>query len=490
MKNILLVILFALASDCVFSQIPSASITFHFENINSGEVNVSLPVNHTYFGGNSKHLRITNGHTPVLMLNDEETGFVFIRYHGKTARVFVQKGDSIFIDIDTLSTNLFRFEGSNAAGQTLLSGKSQPASISEITALLKKDSTVGLLSAHISDEKGRKIKLFKNLYTEKKIDKVFLMYMEMNLDYLYAAAAASVIANRSPDREGYAHRYYKASPKAYDDYWKSLFTEFPIDKKDAICVPFYIELANNYLQKFLSSKRRQTHDTAILTDEASKKREIRDVRSSFSENAEYIEAFILSFYYLEQHFEKILPELFADFKKQYPGNPYSEFMEPANEKVKQYYVAIERSFSADEVIVENYKKINSFAELKEKFKGKMFYIDMWASWCGPCKDEFQYKDELVSYLKQKKVELLYLSLDFDDSAKLWEEMIKYFKLSGFHIRANESLYKEIIAMFGMGTSIAIPRYVLVNEKGDIVEKNALRPSSKEQLYNQIASHLP
>ena len=37
------------------------------------------------------------------------------------------------------------------------------------------------------------------------------------------------------------------------------------------------------------------------------------------------------------------------------------------------------------VIVEDHLQINSFDELTAKFKGKVLYIDIWATWCGPCR---------------------------------------------------------------------------------------------------------
>ncbi len=70
-------------------------------------------------------------------------------------------------------------------------------------------------------------------------------------------------------------------------------------------------------------------------------------------------------------------------------------------------------------------------------------------------------------------------------------MIKYYKLTGSHIRTNKILYAEMFQLFGDGPrkSLSIPRYILVNEKGEIVEKDALRPSDKEKLYTQIALHI-
>ncbi len=85
--------------------------------------------------------------------------------------------------------------------------------------------------------------------------------------------------------------------------------------------------------------------------------------------------------------------------------------------------------------------------------------------------------------------MLYLSIDAELSDSFWRTTIKDLNLSGHHIRASKKLYDDVVNLFWKGEQVGIPRYVLVNNKGEIVENNAFTPSEKEKLYQQIASHL-
>lgn len=49
----------------------------------------------------------------------------------------------------------------------------------------------------------------------------------------------------------------------------------------------------------------------------------------------------------------------------------------------------------------------------DQYKGKVVFINLWATWCGPCKAEMPGIQELVSSLKGKPIEFVMLSLDKD-----------------------------------------------------------------------------
>lgn len=111
---------------------------------------------------------------------------------------------------------------------------------------------------------------------------------------------------------------------------------------------------------------------------------------------------------------------------------------------------------------------------------------MWATWCGPCRDEFAYKDKLDSFLKKNGTDILYLSIDVAERDEKWREMIKFYHLSGYHIRANKDLSDDVFQTLNLKY---IPRYMYVNEKGEILSQKTARPSDKEKLYNEITSYL-
>ena len=72
-------------------------------------------------------------------------------------------------------------------------------------------------------------------------------------------------------------------------------------------------------------------------------------------------------------------------------------------------------------IIENYYQINSINQLLYQFKGKPVFIDLWATWCEPCLEEFRYNEQLHSFLDKKQIEMIYVSFDkkeFEDTLEI------------------------------------------------------------------------
>lgn len=81
--------------------------------------------------------------------------------------------------------------------------------------------------------------------------------------------------------------------------------------------------------------------------------------------------------------------------------------------------------------------------------------------------------------------MLYISIDRDQDSIQWKNMIKFYNLEGFHVRANKKLDTELRKIFDRGGSISIPWYILMDSDGKILKKHASRPSQLEQLVNEI-----
>ena len=136
--------------------------------------------------------------------------------------------------------------------------------------------------------------------------------------------------------------------------------------------------------------------------------------------------------------------------------------------------------------MKNYEQMDYLNEAIKSFKGKALYIDVWATWCGPCKEEFEHKAKLLELLESKGYEILYISIDDDKRNKQWQEMIKFYNLEGSHIRANEKLSKDLHSIYdNKEGAILIPWYMIIDKNGDILKLHAHRPSELVELEKEL-----
>ena len=106
------------------------------------------------------------------------------------------------------------------------------------------------------------------------------------------------------------------------------------------------------------------------------------------------------------------------------------------------------------------------------FMGRMVYVDVWATWCGPCKAEIPSLQTLEHDYSGKDV--VFLSVSVDKVKEDWLEMVKEKELGGVQLWADGwSQITKDYAIFG------IPRFMLFSADGKVISNDAPRPSDPE-----------
>lgn len=107
----------------------------------------------------------------------------------------------------------------------------------------------------------------------------------------------------------------------------------------------------------------------------------------------------------------------------------------------------------------------------ENFKGKYIYIDVWASWCYPCRKEYPALKALRDRLKDKSIVFVGVSCDTQDMR--WKGSLRDEKMDGV-----QWILKKGDRSFMSAFRVAmVPRYILVDKKGKIIDPNIGRPSN-------------
>lgn len=114
------------------------------------------------------------------------------------------------------------------------------------------------------------------------------------------------------------------------------------------------------------------------------------------------------------------------------------------------------------------------------YKGKVVFIDFWASWCVPCIAEFKYVPELKTALKGKDIVFLYVSLD--EQTEAWRKSATKLLPGELHLWAPGAFTGDIAKAYQI---TGIPRYVVVDRAGLIYDLSPPRPSSGERLINYL-----
>lgn len=147
-------------------------------------------------------------------------------------------------------------------------------------------------------------------------------------------------------------------------------------------------------------------------------------------------------------------------------------------------IKYEKVNTSSDQLVHMVDKSGNYFSLDDVLKlnaGKVIYIDIWASWCGPCKAMMPASKTLQEQFKEKEVVFVYLSIDQQSAA--WEKGSSQFNL----VESNYLVKNYPKASFFQTHNVSsIPRYFLYDRKGDIVDSYAPRPNSTQlaQLINK------
>lgn len=120
-----------------------------------------------------------------------------------------------------------------------------------------------------------------------------------------------------------------------------------------------------------------------------------------------------------------------------------------------------------------------------ELKGKVVLVDVWATWCGPCRKEIPALQKLEKEMEGKDVVFMSYSIDEKKDYEKWKKMIVDSTLGGLQLIGNDAWKSDICTNYKI---TAIPRFMMFDKEGKIVTIDAPRPSNPE-LRKLIESHL-
>ncbi|MDP4207831.1 MAG: TlpA disulfide reductase family protein [Bacteroidota bacterium] len=167
-------------------------------------------------------------------------------------------------------------------------------------------------------------------------------------------------------------------------------------------------------------------------------------------------------------------------------NLYNDFF--SNKSILNYLKSISPNrkqvmVSEKETRIQNQTAEYSKSITEKYFKkhfGKIIYVDFWATWCEPCKQEIPFAKTLHAELKNKNI--VFINFCVKSERATWQKVITDEKIEGENYLLNEDEFNILSQNFRVK---GYPTYILIGKDGEVVNYAAPRPSSEHVIINEI-----
>ena len=167
----------------------------------------------------------------------------------------------------------------------------------------------------------------------------------------------------------------------------------------------------------------------------------------------------------------LLPNVLDTIKAMISNPTYIAMIEQQND----HYLAIEnREF--DKLVLKSSDDLANISEgeallkkILEPYKGKFVLLDIWGTWCGPCKEALSHSTEEYARLKDYDIQYLYLANRSPKDS--WENVIKEYNVSGPNVAHYNLPDVQQAAIERYLNVYSWPTYKLFNRNGELLDIN-------------------
>lgn len=381
----------------------------------------------------------------------EEDGFHSFQLGRKNTMMYLKKGDHINMSVDVkLFENSLTYSGDGASENNYLANK--------MVGKLPTNNYVQFYSQEEAEFKSAIAKLKSDneqrLDSLENADDTFLSLARQNLvydDYEYL--------NTYVQRHGYYTKKENFEPS--EGFLPEALENMSYD--DATAYKSSVAYKNLAIQStlddmFLAIEDQLPNVTAenLETMNAIKIPELKDDIVDFvgsfivSPGNEHMES-VYNFMSSQVSSEKVktkLTEVYKKNKNLVKGKPSPEFV--------------------------NYENHKGGETSLEDLKGKYVYVDVWATWCGPCIREIPSLKKVEEQFHNENIEFVSTSIDELGSRDKWFDMVNDKELGGMQLMADNAWKSDFVQAYGID---GIPRFILIDPDGNIVSADAPRPSN-------------
>ncbi len=420
------------------------------ENLAGGEISLRNDENIIVING----IPINEDNTFSDTIKNVKSGFYTFKYGNETSKIYLEPGYNLNLTLDTK-----QFDES-----IKYTGKGNKENNYLVQKFLNEESLAQFLSYKnlgVLDETDFVFKMdslknlqLENLSKQKDLDDLFEHLEEGDIIYGWA--------NKMQDYEAYKRYISKNEDFEVSENYPDFNKGLDLEDESLIGVRNY----KIYLQKYYNHEvseeienedvDKQTAYISLVSNEV-KSQKIKNALlysdayygiSYTSELQKYYDIFMANS--TDEKNKKDITEKYNKLIKLSKGNASPKFVD--------------------------YENFKGGTTSLDDLKGKYVYVDVWATWCGPCKREIPYLKEITKQYEGKNITFVSMSIDKKDDHDKWLTMVEEEALDGVQIFAPNDWKSDFVTDYGI---MGIPRFILIDPEGNIVTANAPRPSSKE-----------
>jgi len=380
-------------------------------------------------------------------IQTENPSFKTIKYGQALKEIFLASGYSLNMSFDATNFgNTLKYEGKGATENRILDSIS--TATRNFDYRFAYTQPLEIATKYVDSTYDAYQKYFEKLTITNKVDPIFFEYEEKSL--LYSASAFKTILGLQ-----------KNIP---DTGYYSFFNKIAIENDK------YLDIRNytNFLQYYINVKTR-----SILAKMDSSESKLPYAYSNATlkvidkiKNKKIKEYLVFENTKMKLEFEGA--DHFEKQKEYFKNNNTDSTYTREIQKMYTKKLLLASGKEAPDFICTD---INGTNYSLKDFKGKYVYIDFWATWCGPCRQEIPSYIKLQSDYKGK--DIVFISISIDEDKDSWEKVVKESKADGISLITTGGIESNVAKAYQIS---GIPTFVLIDRVGKIINSQAQRPS--------------
>jgi thiol-disulfide isomerase/thioredoxin len=138
-------------------------------------------------------------------------------------------------------------------------------------------------------------------------------------------------------------------------------------------------------------------------------------------------------------------------------------------------------------LVTEMDEATTWENILKQNKGKVIYVDLWATWCAPCLMEMPASVELQEKLKGKNISFVTITVDAPKDKDKWKKALVTYSLkkAGYQNYMIDMKSPLAVFMHGIPNGVSVPQYILIDKTGKVAAIQAKRPSEPQLLEEML-----